>query len=236
MAEKKKNLVVLTGAGVSQESGIKTFRDANGLWENHRLEDVASPEAFARNPKLVHEFYNLRRAQLKSTKPNAAHLSLAKLEAEWPGNFLLVSQNVDDLHERAGSKKLFSMHGQLTQIRCSSCEAAPSPHHEDLSVASVCPLCQRAGGMRPHIVWFGEVPLFLDEIYRALSQADIFVAIGTSGNVYPAAGFVSLISSRARTIELNAAGTEISRAFAEHRRGPASITVPALVKELLEPT
>lgn len=229
-----RNLVILTGAGISQESGIKTFRDQNGLWENHRLEDVACPEAFARDPALVHEFYNLRRRQLREVAPNAAHRALAELEMRWAGNFLLVSQNVDDLHARAGSQKILPMHGELRKARCASCESPAVAWEEDLSTVNSCGACGRAGGMRPHIVWFGEVPLFLDEIYAALDEADLFVSIGTSGNVYPAAGFVRMLRPRARAIELNAAGTEISAAFREHRRGPASETVPALVAELLE--
>jgi NAD-dependent deacetylase len=228
------NLVILTGAGISQESGIKTFRDQNGLWENYRLEDVASPAAFARDPKLVHHFYNLRRRQLHEVAPNAAHLALAELERRWPGKFLLVSQNVDDLHARAGSKMLLPMHGELRKARCASCGADPVAWTEDLSTDALCESCGRRGSMRPHIVWFGEVPLYLNEIYAALDEADAFVSIGTSGNVYPAAGFVRMLPRGARTIELNAAGTEISRAFGEHRRGPAGLTVPALVNELLE--
>lgn len=230
------NLVILTGAGISQESGIKTFRDQNGLWENYRLEDVASPDAFARDPKLVHHFYNLRRRQLNEVAPNPGHHALAELENRWTGSFLLVSQNVDDLHLRAGSRRLLSMHGELKKARCVACRADPVAWTEDLSVESPCAGCGRRGFMRPHIVWFGEVPLYLEEIYAALEEADLFVSIGTSGNVYPAAGFAQMLPRSARKIELNAADTEISRAFDEHRRGPAGTTVPTLVKELLERT
>lgn len=226
------NLVILTGAGISQESGISTFRDQNGLWENHRIEEVASPEGFARNPALVHHFYNLRRQQLKSVEPNPAHYALARLEREWQGDFLLVTQNVDDLHARAGSRKMVAMHGELRKARCAACGEAVV-WEADLGREHACTPCGKTGAMRPHIVWFGEVPFFLDEIYRHISRADLFVSIGTSGNVYPAAGFVRMLPHGARRIEVNAAGTEISHNFDEHRRGPAGVLIPELVAELL---
>ena len=226
------NLVILTGAGISQESGISTFRDQNGLWENHRIEEVASPEGFARNPELVHQFYNLRRRQLSSVQPNPAHHALAELEREWQGEFLLITQNVDDLHARAGSRQLVAMHGELKKARCGACGEAVL-WEGDLGRQHECGPCGKAGFMRPHIVWFGEVPFSLDEIYLHVSHADIFVSIGTSGNVYPAAGLVRMLPKGARKIEVNAAGTEISHAFDEHRRGPAGVLVPQLVNELL---
>jgi len=227
-----KSIVVLTGAGISRESGIPTFRDAGGLWEGHRIEDVASPEGFARDPALVHSFYNARRARLREVKPNAGHGALVRLEREWPGPFLLVTQNVDDLHERAGSRKLLAMHGELRKARCASCGRVVA-WDGDLYAGTPCPGCARAGGMRPHIVWFHEVPLHLDRIFAALAASDIFLAVGTSGNVYPAAGFVAHTPERCRRVEVNLAETEISRAFGEHRRGKSAELLPALVDELL---
>ena len=200
-------LLVLTGAGISAESGISTFRDNDGLWERHRFEDLATPEAFARDPVLVHRFYNLRRAQLKVVEPNAAHLALARLEQEWRGggDFLLVTQNVDDLHERAGSRRLVHMHGEIRKLRCASCGGI-IPHHEDAGMSLACDACGLSGSMRPHVVWFGEMPFCMEEIYEAARQADIFVAIATSGIGYPAA--VLADSARrnlreCRTIEIN---------------------------------
>ncbi len=227
------NLVILTGAGISAESGVPTFRDSNGLWEGHRVEEVATPEGFQANPALVHQFYNLRRAALKSIVPNAAHHALADLEKRWQGEFLLVTQNVDDLHERGGSRKLVHMHGELRQVRCTRCGAVQAWESGDTGTDTSCPACAQRGGIRPHIVWFGEMPLELDRIFAALESAEVFVSIGTSGVVYPAAGFVSTArSAGARCIEINAASTEISPAFHEHRIGPASVEVPRLVAEL----
>lgn len=224
--------MILTGAGISAESGIRTFRDQNGLWENHKIEEVATPEAFFRNPKLVYHFYNLRRAQLKepSVQPNPAHHALARLEQEWKGEFLLVSQNVDNLHARAGSKKMISMHGQLQSAWCRHCE---KKHFwdQDLAHLDTCPACQKQGQMRPDIVWFGEMPYQMEEIYAALERCDLFISIGTSGNVYPAAGFVNA-ATRAHTIEINNRETEISSAFQRHLVGPAGVEVPKLVEEL----
>jgi NAD-dependent deacetylase len=200
-----RNLVILTGAGISAESGIATFRDANGLWERHRIEDVASPEAFRRDAATVHRFYNLRRAQLRQVAPNAAHLALAALERDWAGDFLLITQNVDDLHERAGSVRLLHIHGEILKVRCLACESVMM-HEADLSVASVCAACGRAAGLRPDIVWFGEMPVRMDVAYEALANADVFAAIGTSGMVYPAAGFADAARRNGRgcvTYEIN---------------------------------
>lgn len=228
------NIVILTGAGISAESGIRTFRDSNGLWENHRIEDVATPEAFQRNPALVYEFYNLRRAQLKDpeVRPNAAHLALAELEKNWEGDFLLVTQNVDDLHRRAGSKKMLSMHGQLRSAWCTTCDAR-TKWIDEMTSAHECPRCS-IKSLRPDIVWFGEMPYHMDEIQSALECADLFVSIGTSGQVYPAAAFVRWAPSSARTIEINREATAISSAFSDCRVGVAGEEVPRLVKELLE--
>ncbi len=226
-----KTLVVLTGAGISAESGLQTFRDANGLWENHRVESVASPEGFDRDPILVHQFYNQRRKQLKEVNPNAAHIALANLEAAWPGDFLLITQNVDDLHERAGSKKVLHMHGELKKALCKSCGGRNS-WDGDLSAKDECPTCGHRGSLRPDIVWFGEVPYGMEKIMDALQACDIFISIGTSGRVYPAAGFVKM-AKQAFRIELNLTSSDVSDDFADHRIGPASATVPNLVAELL---
>jgi NAD-dependent deacetylase len=229
-------VVVLTGAGISAESGLATFRGAGGLWEGHRVEEVATPEAFARNPALVQRFYNLRRAQLRDPKilPNAAHLALARLEREWPGEVLVVTQNVDDLHERAGSRSLIHMHGELMRALCLACRGS-SPWTEDLTPEAACPACGRAGRLRPDIVWFGEMPYRMDEIMDALARCSLFVSIGTSGQVYPAAGFVEIVSESggAPTVEINLEPSAVRSRFEEHRSGPAGELVPALVEEIL---
>ena len=231
------NIVILTGAGISAESGINTFRDAGGLWENHRIEDVATPEAFLRNPLLVQNFYNQRRQQLLTLaiQPNAAHRALAKLEKAFPaGKVLLVTQNIDDLHERAGSRNLIHMHGELLKGRCQTSGGLVDLDH-DLTVNLPCPLCGGKGCLRPHVVWFGEMPLQMETIYRALSQCDRFISIGTSGNVYPAAGFVEEANRHgAHTVELNLEPSQRLTAFAEHQHGLASELVPAYAEELIE--
>ncbi len=228
-----RNIVVLTGAGVSAESGVPTFRGPDGLWEGHRVEDVATPEAFARDPALVQVFYDARRAALAKVEPNAAHLALARLDADWRGGFLLVTQNVDDLHERAGSRRLLHMHGELKRALCRACGVAPA-WDGTLSDAPPCPRCS-AARLRPDIVWFGEMPYHMDEIDAAISACDLFVSIGTSGAVYPAAGFVEQARrAGALTLELNldpSAGTSL---FNEARQGPASVLVPAWVNAVLD--
>lgn len=219
------NIVVLTGAGISAESGIKTFRDADGLWEGHRIEDVATPEAFYRNPVLVHDFYNLRRQQLYEVEPNLAHETLAKFERGHDGDFLLVTQNVDDLHERAGSKNILHMHGELRKVRClDTGEIFEWSNNLDLKTPH--PKGGRHGGLRPHICWFGEMPFFMDEITEKLEKTDVFVAIGTSGAVYPAAGFVNWVPEKCRRVLLNKERTENNPLFGETILGPASETVP----------
>ncbi len=218
-------IVVLTGAGISAESGLSTFRDNNGLWDNHRVEDVATPEAFDRDPHLVHRFYNMRRQALPNVRPNIAHSTLAESESNFD-SFLLVTQNVDDLHERAGSKNLIHMHGQLLKKRCVQCHQI-SEQLTDLSAETQCEFCESIGGLRPHIVWFGEMPLFMDEIMLALMQCDLFVSIGTSGTVYPAAGFVEIANqSGAHTVELNLEPSDQASQFKESIHGPASQIVP----------
>jgi|SRR5699024_1902586 len=229
-------IVVLTGAGISAESGLSTFRDAGGLWENHRIEDVATPGAYQRNPTLVHNFYNARREQLTQAciKPNAAHKALAVLEKALGDDFLLVTQNVDDLHQRAGSQRLIAMHGELRKCRCTGCNKV-STVTAPLSIHSACEFCQRKGTVRPHIVWFEEMPLRMQEIYQALDNCDIFVSIGTSGNVYPAAGFVEIANqAQAETIELNLEPSSQNSAFSIHRQGPATKLVPEWVENLLK--
>lgn len=226
------SIVLLTGAGISAESGLRTFRDAGGLWENHRVEEVATPQAFHRDPALVQRFYNERRRQLRTVHPNPAHDALARLDAEWPGDLLLVTQNVDDLHDRAGSRRLLHMHGELRKARCLACGGVHG-WEEDIEPASACPACAVRGRLRPHIVWFGEVPLDMDRIFTALEGCDLFIAVGTSGHVHPAAGFVQVVPDRARTVELNLETSQVSDRFQEQRSGPASLTVPALVQEIL---
>lgn len=228
-------VVILTGAGISAESGLKTFRDNNGLWENHAVEDVATPEAFLRNPSLVYRFYNERRAQLQdpTVRPNRAHVALARLEAKLGDKFLLVTQNVDDLHERAGSERVLHMHGELLSARC--CESGKAiVWHEPFDATTVCRCCAIGQPVRPNIVWFGEVPMYMDEIMQALSQADLFIAIGTSGQVYPAANFVSMAAQYgAKTIEINLDASIHNSMFDEFIEGSAGDTVPEFVNSLI---
>ena len=228
-----RNIVVLTGAGISAESGLATFRGADGLWEGHRVEDVATPEAYRRDPALVHQFYDARRARLNTVEPNSAHLALARLDAEWTGEFLLVTQNVDDLHERAGSKRLIHMHGKLTSGWCLACDQRfgwSGPMGERAS----CPECRTQGQVRPDIVWFGEMPYEMEAIEAALRSCDLFVSIGTSGAVYPAAGFVQTARyCGAKTLEMNLDPSLGSFMFEESRTGRAGELVPAFAKELL---
>jgi NAD-dependent deacetylase len=236
-----KNIVILTGAGISAESGVATFRDSGGLWCNHRIEDVATPEGYAKNPALVQQFYNMRRAQLKEVEPNPAHIALAELGSRWEGNVTLITQNVDDLHERATKGKkmklgyeLIHMHGELRRVRCGQ-TGEIFDWHEDVSAESQCLCCNETGRLRPHIVWFGEMPLFMDEIGEAIAECDLFLSIGTSGNVYPAAGFVHELRARGRahTVELNMEPSAGQSLFHEKIYGPASREVPAYVARIL---
>ncbi|MGV1684684.1 NAD-dependent deacylase [Sphingopyxis sp. NJF-3] len=228
-----RNIVVLTGAGVSAESGIDTFRDAGGLWEQHRVEDVATPEAFVRDPDLVHRFYDARRAAIQEKAPNAAHEALARLDAAWPGELLIVTQNVDDLHERAGARRLIHMHGEHLNAWCTACDRR-SAWTGPLIDRPGCPACGMAGYLRPDVVWFGEMPYRMEDIYHAINNADLFVSIGTSGAVYPAAGFVrEARAAGARTLELNMEPSQGSYWFDEARHGPATALVPAWVEEML---
>jgi NAD-dependent deacetylase len=226
------SIVVLTGAGISAESGLATFRGAGGLWEGHRVEEVATPEAFQKNPKLVQDFYNHRRRQLLEVEPNLAHKSLVHLEKNWKGSFLLVTQNVDDLHDRAGNQNLLHMHGELKKVRCLQSGTVLN-WEDDILGSTVCNCCSKQGTLRPHIVWFGEMPLNMEIIYEELRRCDLFISIGTSGQVYPAAGFVSEASSngKAWTIEVNTEKTGTN--FDEARVGPASHILPEMVETLL---
>jgi NAD-dependent deacetylase len=227
--EHMRNIVVLTGAGISAESGIRTFRAEDGLWEEHRVEDVCTPEAFARDPALVQRFYDERRAGILAAEPNAAHRALGRLDAAWPGELLIVTQNIDDLHERGGAARVLHMHGEALSAWCTACGAR---HRWDaaLSGAPPCPGCG-VPALRPDIVWFGEMPYRMDEIFAALARADLFVSIGTSGAVYPAAGFVRAARERGvRTLELNLEASQGSAWFDETRLGPASELVPAWVE------
>jgi len=227
MAEPR-SIVVLTGAGISRESGLHTFRDADGIWATVRIEDVATPAAFRRDPVRVQEFYNARRRKLlgNDIAPNPAHLALAEFEAAWPGDFLLVTQNIDNLHERAGSRNLVHMHGEMLKARCDRCGDVVECR-DDLFVDMPCVACGELGTIRPHVVWFGEMPFEMERIYAALEACDLFVSIGTSGNVYPAAGFVqSARMTGARTVELNLEPSEGATLFEEAVYGPASMVVP----------
>lgn len=228
-----KQITILTGAGISAESGLGTFRDAGGLWSQYDLEEVATPEGFARNPALVHDFYNARRANCLDAKPNAAHVALARLTREWPGKVTLITQNVDDLHERAGAGGVIHMHGELMGALCAACGqrwTAPREMH----ATDACPICG-ALATRPDIVWFGEVPYHMETIGAALAGCELFVAIGTSGQVYPAAGFVAEARAHgAETLELNLEPSEVSGAFDRVVPGKASETVPAWVAKMLQ--
>lgn len=233
MANDIRTIVILTGAGISAESGIATFRGPDGLWEGHRVEDVCTPEAFARDPALVQDFYDRRRAALAGVAPNPAHAALARLDAAWRGGLLIVTQNVDDLHERAGTKRLLHMHGELMSAWCLACEAR-SRWRAGLGDGPPCSACGTAGALRPDIVWFGEMPYGMAQIEAALDEADLFVSIGTSGAVYPAAGFVQQARAvGARTLELNLEPSAGSGWFDEARHGPAGVLVPAWVEEML---
>ncbi|WP_028469966.1 Sir2 family NAD+-dependent deacetylase [Neptunomonas japonica] len=229
------SVVVLTGAGISAESGIRTFRASDGLWEDHHIEDVATPEGFHRDPELVHRFYNSRREQLlsKTVQPNDAHKALITLEKYFKDNFLLVTQNVDNLHERAGSEEMIHMHGELLNMRCSQTGFVSSVKH-NTSPLDRCVCCGLQGTLRPDIVWFGEEPMQMSHIYAALSQCDLFLSIGTSGHVYPAAGFVEVANEAgADTVEINLEPSRKESHFKAHFYGPASEQVPRFIDDLL---
>jgi NAD-dependent protein deacetylase/lipoamidase len=226
-------IVILTGAGISAESGLGTFRDKGGLWSQYDLEEVATPQGFARNPLLVHDFYNARRANMLDAAPNAAHLALARLQADFPGEVLIVTQNVDDLHERAGSGAVLHMHGQLMGALCAACDYRwPAPRV--MQADAPCPACA-ASVTRPDIVWFGEMPYCMDRIGAALARADLFVSLGTSGEVYPAAGFVDEArAAGVTTLEINLEPSRVLGLFDRVIAGPATRTVPAWVAGVLD--
>ncbi|NRF31537.1 Sir2 family NAD+-dependent deacetylase [Vibrio coralliilyticus] len=229
------NIVVLTGAGISAESGIQTFRAQDGLWEDHRIEDVATPEGFERNPGLVQDFYNQRRLKLQEEgiEPNAAHLALGRLEKELEGTVTIITQNIDNLHERGGSENVIHMHGELLKARCSESNQVVEEKGE-VKTGDLCHCCQIPSQMRPHVVWFGEMPLRMGDIYESLEKADLFISIGTSGVVYPAAGFVHDAKMHgAHTLEINLEPSAVESEFEEKRYGKASIEVPKLVEEIL---
>ncbi|WP_170516958.1 NAD-dependent deacylase [Ruegeria atlantica] len=227
-------IVILTGAGISAESGLGTFRDEGGLWAQHRIEDVATPEGFARDPALVHRFYNARRVHAAKAKPNAAHAALARLQMDFPGEVVIVTQNVDSLHESGGAERVIHMHGTLAGAFCPACNhrwASPP----EMAVGEPCPACGAATA-RPDVVWFGEMPYHMDAIYDHLAEATLFAAIGTSGQVYPAAAFVhEALQSGARTVELNLEPSTGASSFDEVILGPATETVPSWVDDLLSP-
>lgn len=226
-------IVILTGAGLSAESGLATFRDSGGIWAEYDYRDVATPEGFQRNPNLVYEFYNMRRREGAQAAPNAAHKALARLQSEYPGQVLLVTQNIDNLLEQAGAETIIHMHGEMTKMLCTHCDAR-LPWTEDLSADLACPECELIGGMRPAVVWFGEVPYEMPRIAQALGECDLFISIGTSGNVYPAASFVAAArETGAHTVELNLEPSDTSSYYAEHLHGPATEIVPAYVERLL---
>ena len=229
-------IFILTGAGVSAESGLSTFRDKGGIWAHYDIEEVASIQGYERNPAKVLEFYNMRRNTHGGIEPNAAHIALAQLQVAWAERgwtVTICTQNVDNLHERGGARHVIHMHGEIAKARCHDC-GATTPYDGDLSIKLGCNACGRIGGMRPHVVWFGETPLFMDEIYEALAAADLFVSIGTSGNVYPAAGFVSAVRAAGiPTMEINLESSENAHAFDVGRYGKASEQAPAWVAEMI---
>jgi NAD-dependent deacetylase len=228
-----RDMVILAGVGVSAESGLATFRSLGGLWEERRVEDVCTPEALARDPALIHGSYDARRDALTTVKPNPAHQALARLDAKWTGELLLVTQNVDDLHERAGSRRMLHLHGELTSALCVACEAR-TPWKSELPLGTLCRSCG-AGTLRPDIVFFGEMPYEMDRVTCALAECDLFVSIGTSGAVYPAAGFVDVAArAGARTLELNLERSAGSGMFDESRLGAAGELVPAWIAEVLK--
>ena len=226
-------IVILTGSGISAESGISTFRDKGGIWSKYKVEDVATPEGFARDPELVLDFYNMRRRTHKEVRPNPAHLALARLEREYPGEVLVVTQNVDQLHELAGTRNLIHMHGEVFRAWCVACDAR-CDWREDLCVGTPCPSCKQTGSFRPNVVWFGETPYHMEVIGEALAAAQLFVSVGTSGTVYPAAGFVQLArKTGARTLEINLEPSQGVSLFHEAVQGPAGTEVPRWVEQML---
>lgn len=232
-----RKIVILTGAGLSAESGLSTFRDKDGIWGKYDYREVATPEGFARNPAKVLEFYNIRRKASAGVQPNATHLALARLEANYDGQVLIVTQNIDPLHEMAGSKNLIHMHGEIAKMLCAHCGHRDDWREDELTVETICTRCAQSGGMRPDVVWFGEIPYHMERIYKTLEDADLFISIGTSGTVYPAAGFVAQARGNgAHTVELNLEPSEGASYFHETIQAKATEVVPVFVDELLSPT
>jgi NAD-dependent deacetylase len=224
-------LFVLTGAGISAESGLATFRGSGGLWNGYRVEDVATPEAWEADPELVWRFYSMRRLDALAAQPNAAHLAVAKLEERLGDDFFLCTQNVDDLHERAGSRRLHHMHGSLFQSRCVKCDV-PFPDQKVYDKVAELPVCSKCGSpVRPHIVWFGEIPLGMDTIHQELHRSTVLLVVGTSGSVYPAAGFVNIANARGvRTIYVGPEEPLNRHAFDEIMLGSATVVLPSLLE------
>lgn len=227
-------ILILTGAGLSAESGLGTFRDANGIWSEYNFEEVATPEGFAADPKRSLDFYNMRRDLQNKAEPNAAHKSLAWLEANYPGQVTIVTQNIDNLHEEAGSQRVLHMHGRIDEVLCNGCGHVYGLSHGALTVESSCPACGCQGGQRPNVVWFGEMPFHMDEISREIESSFLFISIGTSGSVYPAAGFVNMArKSGAHTVELNLEPSDGVIQFHEAHQGKATVVVPRYVDKLM---
>lgn len=229
-----RHIVILTGAGLSAESGLSTFRDKGGIWSKYRIEDVATPEAFARDPAAVLDFYNMRRRKVLGVRPNAAHAALAKLESDFPGTVTTITQNIDPLHEKAGTRNLIHMHGEILKVLCMHC-GGRHPCEDDLTVDLVCGTCNKRGGLRPDVVWFGEIPYRMEEVNAVLGTCDLFLSVGTSGNVHPAAGFVAKARAvGARTVELNLEPSRRNSLFTDSIHGRATEIVPDYVARLLD--
>lgn len=233
MSSQYQNIVVLTGAGISAESGLATFRSSNGLWNNHKVEDVASVEGFARNPALVHDFYNNLKTEVQTAKPNPAHLSLTKLQQAFPGQVSIITQNVDTLHEKAGNQNVYHIHGQINQAVCLNCGQVLESWG-DVDTETICPHCQIMGMMKPNIVFFGESLLCMDKVEELLRKCHLYISVGTSGVVYPAAGFVQTVKYYgAQTIEFTMEPTANNYLFDRHIFGPAGQTLPPYIDEII---
>lgn len=233
MEKKYHNIVILTGAGISAESGLATFRSSNGLWNNHKVEDVASIEGFQRNPALVHSFYNDLKIEIQKAKPNPAHLAITKLQQQYPGTVSIITQNVDTLHEKAGNNNVYHIHGQINQAVCLNCGHILETFG-DVDTETVCPQCSVMGMMKPNIVFFGENLLCMDEVERLLRSCDLFLSVGTSGIVFPAAAFVQTAKyDGADTCEFTLEPTANNFYFDRHIYGPAGQTLPPFVDKLI---
>ncbi|GJL99525.1 MAG: NAD-dependent protein deacylase [Methyloligella sp.] len=227
-------ILILTGAGLSAESGLGTFREENGIWSKYNFEEVATPEGYAADPKRCLDFYNMRRDLHHKATPNTAHKALARLEAEYPGEVVIVTQNIDSLHEAAGSHRIIHMHGQIDRVKCNDCGTTYDYPYGTIEVNSICPSCNVQGQQRPDVVWFGEMPYDLDEIQKEIDSCFLFISIGTSGSVYPAAGFVNMArKAGAHTVELNLEPSDGAVQFHEAHQGKATEIVPRYVDKLM---